>query len=73
MFQENGVSSPKAGCCQFDLVNTSQPFTWNYGQARPTQNPWSWTNLSSVLYVDQPVGTGFSQGIPDAMVRIFVA
>jgi carboxypeptidase C (cathepsin A) len=36
-----------------------------YGQAKPTQNPWSWTNLSSVLYVEQPVGTGFSQGTPD--------
>ncbi|KAN0140071.1 alpha/beta-hydrolase [Lactarius tabidus] len=30
------------------------------------QNEWSWTNLSSVLYVEQPVGTGFSQGLPNA-------
>ncbi|KAG2090025.1 Alpha/Beta hydrolase protein [Suillus discolor] len=29
-------------------------------------NQQSWTNLSSVLWVEQPVGTGFSQGIPDA-------
>ena len=28
-------------------------------------NEYSWTNLSSVLYIDQPVGTGFSQGIPN--------
>jgi len=49
------------------MFQENGPFTWNYGQARPTQNPWSWTNLSSVLYVDQPVGTGFSQGIPNAM------
>ncbi|KAL7285862.1 hypothetical protein ACG7TL_000973 [Trametes sanguinea] len=28
-------------------------------------NPWSWTNLSNVLWVEQPVGTGFSQGDPD--------
>jgi carboxypeptidase D len=29
-------------------------------------NQRSWTNLSSVLWVEQPVGTGFSQGIPNA-------
>ncbi|KAI9466665.1 alpha/beta-hydrolase [Lactarius psammicola] len=34
-------------------------------QARPTQNEYSWTNLSSMLYVEQPVGTGFSQGKPN--------
>ncbi|KAI0269343.1 Alpha/Beta hydrolase protein [Gloeopeniophorella convolvens] len=38
------------------------PFTWGTGQAAPTQNEWSWTNLSSILYVEQPVGVGFSQG-----------
>ena len=36
------------------------------GQAKPTVNEQSWTNLSSVLWVEQPVGTGFSQGIPNA-------
>jgi len=45
-----------------------QPFTWAPGQALPTQNQWSWTNLSSVLYVEQPVGTGYSQGKPTARV-----
>ncbi|KAI0301889.1 Alpha/Beta hydrolase protein [Multifurca ochricompacta] len=43
-----------------------QPFTWATGTALPIQNEWSWTNLSSVLYVEQPVGTGFSQGTPTA-------
>ena len=28
-------------------------------------NEQSWTNLSSVLWVEQPVGTGFSQGTPN--------
>ena len=28
-------------------------------------NEYSWTNLSSVLYVEQPVGTGYSQGTPN--------
>ncbi|KAF9564818.1 alpha/beta-hydrolase [Agrocybe pediades] len=35
---------------------------WSWGQAAPTPNPFSWTNLSHVLWVEQPVGTGFSQG-----------
>ncbi|KAG6857722.1 hypothetical protein H0H87_004138 [Tephrocybe sp. NHM501043] len=38
---------------------------WSWGQAKPTANPWSWTNLSHVLWVEQPVGTGFSQGAPN--------
>lgn len=39
------------------------------GQANPTPNQWSWTNLSSILYVEQPIGTGFSEGTPTARVR----
>ena len=46
-----------------------QPFSWSWGQAHPTQNEFSWTNLSSILFVEQPVGTGFSQGTPDVTVR----
>ncbi|KAJ7928492.1 alpha/beta-hydrolase [Mycena leptocephala] len=38
---------------------------WSWGQAAPTPNMWSWTNLSHVLWVEQPVGTGFSQGTPN--------
>ncbi|KAG6889119.1 hypothetical protein C0995_003688 [Termitomyces sp. Mi166 len=38
---------------------------WSWGQAKPTPNPWSWTNLSHVLWVEQPVGTGFTQGTPN--------
>ena len=46
-----------------------QPFQWSYGQAQPTQNEFSWTNLSSMIYLEQPVGTGFSQGKPNVTVR----
>ena len=46
-----------------------QPFQWSYGQAHPTQNEFSWTNLSSILFLEQPVGTGFSQGKPNVTVR----
>lgn len=46
-----------------------QPFTQAPGEAKPTINDRSWTNLSSILFVEQPVGTGFSQGTPTARVR----
>ena len=26
------------------------------------QNPWTWVNLTNMVWVEQPVGTGFSQG-----------
>jgi len=68
-FQENGVSFLQI--IPRTISETAQPFTWRVGQALPTQNEWSWTNLSSVLYVEQPIGTGFSQGTPTAMVRRF--
>ncbi|KAH9978148.1 alpha/beta-hydrolase [Lactifluus volemus] len=55
------------GCSSMEgLLQEHGPFVWSKGQIRPTQNEWSWTNLSSVLYVEQPVGTGFSQGTPTA-------
>ncbi|KAI0666135.1 alpha/beta-hydrolase [Trametes maxima] len=54
------------GCSSLEgLLQETGPFQWSYGQARPTQNEFSWTNLSSVLFVEQPVGTGFSQGEPN--------
>ena len=41
-----------------------QPFNWGTGTRRPIQNQYSWTNLSTIIYIDQPVGAGFSQGTP---------
>jgi len=54
------------GCSSLEgLLQENGPISWQYGQAHATPNPYSWTNLSSVLYVEQPVGTGFSLGDPD--------
>lgn len=54
------------GCSSLEgFLQENGPISWSYGQAKPTQNEFSWTNLSSVLWVEQPVGTGFSQGKPD--------
>ncbi|KAF5363862.1 hypothetical protein D9756_001081 [Leucocoprinus leucothites] len=54
------------GCSSLEgLLQENGPFSWSWGQAKPTPNEFSWTNLSSVLWVEQPVGTGFSQGTPN--------
>ncbi|KAI0053271.1 alpha/beta-hydrolase [Auriscalpium vulgare] len=54
------------GCSSLEgFLQENGPISWSWGQAQPTPNPWSWTNLSNVLWVEQPVGTGFSQGTPD--------
>ncbi|KAF9460967.1 alpha/beta-hydrolase [Collybia nuda] len=54
------------GCSSLEgLLQENGPFQWGVGQAKPVQNEFSWTNLSSVLWVEQPVGTGFSQGTPN--------
>lgn len=29
---------------------------------RPAENPWSWHHITNVVWIEQPVGTGFSTG-----------
>ncbi|KAJ7735124.1 alpha beta-hydrolase [Mycena maculata] len=54
------------GCSSLEgFLQENGPFQWGVGTAKPIPNVNSWTNLSSVLWVEQPVGTGFSQGTPD--------
>ncbi|KAK2459782.1 hypothetical protein APHAL10511_008214 [Amanita phalloides] len=55
------------GCSSLEgFLEENGPVSWAFGQAHATKNQYSWTNLSSVLWVEQPVGTGFSQGTPTA-------
>ncbi|KAL1412773.1 hypothetical protein Q8F55_000521 [Vanrija albida] len=62
------------GCSSlFGFVREIGPMMWAAGQARPRPNPYSWANLTNVLFVDQPVGTGFSTGTPTARSAAEVA
>ncbi|EKG13692.1 Peptidase S10 serine carboxypeptidase [Macrophomina phaseolina MS6] len=54
------------GCSSLSgLLTENGPFTWEAGTYAPVQNPYTWVNLTNMLWVEQPVGVGFSQGTPD--------
>lgn len=43
-------------------TNTDMPQT---GTLSPVPNSYSWTNLTNVVWIEQPVGVGYSQGVPN--------
>ncbi|CAO1603039.1 hypothetical protein XANCAGTX0491_006632 [Xanthoria calcicola] len=55
------------GCSSLEgLLQENGPFLWQYGTFAPVKNPYTWVNLTNMVWVEQPVGTGFSQGTPTA-------
>ncbi|KAK0652281.1 Alpha/Beta hydrolase protein [Cercophora newfieldiana] len=51
------------GCSSLaGLLQENGPFTWQYGTYKPVENPWGWNTLTNMIWVEQPVGTGFSTG-----------
>ncbi|KAI1081101.1 Alpha/Beta hydrolase protein [Whalleya microplaca] len=51
------------GCSSFEgLIQENGPFIWQYGTLKPVPNPWAWNRLTNVVWVEQPIGTGFSKG-----------
>ena len=55
------------------LKSAGRQISWIPGQASPSRNPYAWTSVASMLYVEQPVGTGYSQGTPTAYDETDVA
>ncbi|KIV79766.1 hypothetical protein PV11_07311 [Exophiala sideris] len=59
------------GCSSLDgLLQEHGPFLWQSGTYAPQPNPFSWTNLTNMVYIDQPIGTGLSQAAPGAPAQI---
>ncbi|GAM39465.1 carboxypeptidase [Talaromyces pinophilus] len=55
------------GCSSMEaFIQENGRFLWEAGTYLPVENPYSWVNLTNMLWVDQPVGTGFSTGTPTA-------
>ena len=51
------------GCSSLEgFFQENGRFIWSWGMYQPQINPYSWVNLTNVLWVEQPVGTGFSIG-----------
>ncbi|KAF7956025.1 hypothetical protein EAE96_004946 [Botrytis aclada] len=51
------------GCSSLDgLFQENGPFSWQSGTYAPIPNPYSWTNLTNMIWIDQPVSTGYSPG-----------
>ncbi|KAF2477049.1 carboxypeptidase cpdS precursor [Lindgomyces ingoldianus] len=55
------------GCSSLEgFLQENGPILWQYGTFKPIYNPWTWVNLTNMVWVEQPVGTGFTQGNPTA-------
>lgn len=51
------------GCSSMDaFFQENGPFVWLPGTFLPTPNDYTWANITNMLWVDQPVGTGFATG-----------
>lgn len=54
------------GCSSLSgLLSENGPLLWQDGTQSPTQNSYSWNNLTNMMWVEQPVGVGYTQGTPN--------
>jgi carboxypeptidase C (cathepsin A) len=63
------------GCSSMpNLFLESGPCTFtNVSGSTPVLNPHSWNNVANMLYVDQPIGVGFSYGKDRAISTVSAA
>ncbi|WVQ72894.1 hypothetical protein IAR50_002455 [Cryptococcus sp. DSM 104548] len=58
------------GCSSLEsFLQETGLWLWQPGTYEPVINPYSWVNLTNMLWVEQPVGTGFSIGTPTATTQ----
>ena len=58
------------GCSsELALFVENGPFTINKKTLEVGLNRWSWNNEANIVYIDQPLGTGFSNVKPDSYVK----
>ena len=58
------------GCCTEEAIFLENgPFRIEKSTLKLTKNEYSWSNLADVLFIDQPVGTGFSNAAGELMTR----
>lgn len=51
------------GCSsEVALLYENGPMRFNHAEGELEENPYSWNNYTNLLYVDQPIGTGYSHG-----------
>jgi carboxypeptidase D len=43
------------------FLQENGPFLWQSGTYKPQPNPFAWTNLTNMVWVDQPAGMFLSQ------------
>jgi carboxypeptidase D len=62
------------GCSSMEgFFQENGRFVWQPGTFEPIENPYSWVNLTNMLWVDQPVGTGFATGVANYTTEEAVA
>ncbi|KAB5559740.1 serine carboxypeptidase [Coniochaeta sp. 2T2.1] len=51
------------GCSSLEgFLQENGPIQWQSGTYKPVANPWSYHHITNVVWIEQPVGTGFSTG-----------
>lgn len=62
------------GCSSLTgFLTENGPVLWQDGTFAPIKNPYSWHKLTNMIWIEQPVGTGFSTGTPSATDELQLA